>query len=112
MDDLIFAGCGLVCNNCEFFSGEKEPQCPGCSQVKGEPFWGQCKLYSCNRKNKVNHCGVCNNFPCELFVDQYDPNNPDGQKDALFRAGILAFRTKHGDKKAVELIRKLQTIDN
>lgn len=66
----------------------------------------------CNMDHSVGHCGVCGDFPCDLFVDQYDPNNPDGQKDAIVRAGILAYRAKHGDSKAVDLLRKVQTIDS
>ena len=111
-EDLIFAGCGILCNDCEFYSGEKAPQCPGCFQSDGAPFWGQCQLYKCNKQKSVDHCGICTDFPCEKFIDQFDPNNPEGQKDAVFRAGILAYRTKHGDKKAVDLLRKVQTLDS
>jgi hypothetical protein len=110
-DDLIFAGCGLICSDCEFFIGKKEPQCPGCTQSKGDPFWGQCQLYLCNKEKSVNHCGVCGEFPCEKFVDQYDPNNPDGQKDAIFRAGILAYRANHDDEQTAALLRKVQSAD-
>ena len=111
-EDLIFAGCGILCNDCEFHLGEKEPYCPGCTLAKGEPFWGKCQLHQCNIQKSVDHCGVCTEFPCEKFIDQYDPNNPDGQKDSIFRAGILAYRAKHGDNKAIDLLRKVQTTDS
>jgi hypothetical protein len=36
----------------------------------------------------------------------FDPNDPEGRRSAVYRAGIEAYRTRHGDEKAVELIRK------
>jgi hypothetical protein len=111
-DDLIFAGCGIICNDCDFFSGKNNPQCPGCIQAKGEPFWGKCQLYFCKKEKSASHCGICGDFPCDTFINQYDPNNPDGQKDAIFRAGILAYRANHDDERAAALSRKVQTVDS
>jgi hypothetical protein len=54
----------------------------------------------------ARHCGVCEDFPCDDFVNQFDPNNPEGQRNAVYRAGIEAYRARHGDEKAAELIRK------
>ncbi len=45
-------------------------------------------------------------FPCDKFVAMFDPNDPEGQRSAVYRAGIEAYRARHGDEKAVELIRK------
>jgi len=103
--DLIFTGCGLVCNDCEYYIGEKAPKCPGCSQVKGKPFWGECGLYSCIEEHGVEHCGLCNEFPCDKFIGQYDPSH--GPSNAVLRAGLLAYRAKHGDEKAAELAQKI-----
>ncbi len=54
----------------------------------------------------ARHCGVCEDFPCDKFVSQYDPNDPEGQRSAVYRAGIESYRAKHGDEKAAELIHK------
>jgi len=104
--DLIFSGCGTVCNDCEYFKGEKEPQCPGCAAQEGKPFWGECKLYSCMGEHGVAHCGLCGEFPCEMFMDTFDPSH--GPVSAAIRAGILAYRARHGDAKAAERARKIQ----
>jgi hypothetical protein len=41
-------------------------------------------------------------------MNHYDPNNPEGQRNAVVRAGILAYRTEHGDKKTLEMLNKLR----
>jgi hypothetical protein len=106
MNNLIeFSGCGTLCTDCEYHTGEKTPQCPGCSSMKGKPFWGECKLYACIMEHDVEHCGVCTEFPCDMFIETFDPSH--GQVSAVIRAGILAYRAKHGDEKTVELSRKV-----
>ena len=39
-------------------------------------------------------------------MNQYDPNDPEGQRSAVYRVGIEAYRAKHGDEKAAKLIKK------
>lgn len=104
--DLIFSGCGILCNDCEYYKGEKDPKCPGCEDQEGRPFWGECKLYFCVNEHDVEHCGLCDEFPCDKFIDAFDPSH--GQISSVVRAGVLAYRAKHGDKKTVELLRKIQ----
>jgi hypothetical protein len=106
MDELIFTGCGVICNDCEYLTGEKEPKCPGCTIHEGKPFWGECPTFSCVKEHGVQHCGLCGEFPCDRFIDMYDPAH--GQVSSLIRAGLLAYRAKHGDEKAVELARKIE----
>jgi hypothetical protein len=105
MTDLIFTGCGVICNDCVYFRGEKAPKCPGCRQVKGKPFWGECGLYFCIEEHGVEHCGLCSEFPCDKFIGQYDPSH--GPSSAVLRSGLLAYRAKHGDERAAELARKI-----
>ncbi len=97
----IFSPCGIVCDDCDWFKGEKEPECKGCTEVEGKPFWGECETYSCAQDKKVDHCGECGDFPCNEFMGRYDPE--EGPLNAVIRAGILAYRKQHGDEKAAEL---------
>jgi len=101
------AGCGEFCGSCAYHTGEKQPPCPSCEEHRGHPFWGECRTYSCITAHGVGHCGVCEEFPCENFINQYDPGNPEGQRDAVFRAGLLAYRARHGDANTLKLLRKL-----
>ena len=88
------APCGLVCEECEFYLSEKDISCPGCMEKKGKPFWGECEVYQCNEMQKKEHCGVCKEFPCETIINQFDPKNPRGEEEAIFRIGQLAIRAR------------------
>lgn len=105
MKDNILTPCGIICNDCEYFKGEKNPQCSGCTSIKGKPFWGNCPIYTCSLEQNVTHCGECTNFPCDDFIGQYDPAH--GPSSSLVRAGLLAYRTRHGEEKFIELSRKI-----
>jgi hypothetical protein len=59
-------------------------------------------------KHSVDHCGVCEEFPCEQFINHFDPNNPEGQRNAVTRAGVLAYRAKHRDEKTSVLLNKIE----
>jgi hypothetical protein len=101
--------CGENCEYCPNYLEEKQPRCLGCAALKGKPFWvtGICPIYACANKKGVNHCCFCKEFPCERFMNHYDPNNPEGQRNAVCRVGVLSYRTKHGDEKAATLLSKL-----
>jgi len=103
----LLTGCGESCGLCVNYLGERQPRCPGCTAMKGRPYWGECKIYVCLSSRKLDHCGLCDDFPCEGFIGHFDPNNPDGQRNAIVRAGILAYRIRHGDGKTLTLIGKL-----
>jgi hypothetical protein len=102
----MISPCGLDCSICEWHIGDRQPSCAGCTEIKGKPFWGTCPTYSCAQEHNSKHCGACSEFPCDKFVEMFDPNDPEGRRSAVYRAGIEAYRAKHGDEKAVELIRK------
>lgn len=108
MTDIVYAACGLICNDCPWYKGEKEPQCPGCEKIEGKPFWGTCETYKCAIEHGVDHCGLCNEFPCDGFMGRYDPST--GPENAVLRAGLLAYRARHGDEKAIELTRKVDKV--
>ena len=64
--------------------------------MQAVPFWGECKVNRCSTEKGLDHCGVCNDFPCELLIQQFDPSNPRGKEEAIFRIGQLAIRAKLG----------------
>ena len=108
MENGLIAPCGTYCGSCVYYTKERIPHCLGCGTQKGRPFWGECKLYSCAKEKRVEHCGLCNEFPSKLFVNQYDPEH--GQKSAFTRAGLLAYRKRAGTKKYLEMIKKLDHV--
>lgn len=103
---MMFSGCGILCSDCEYYTGAKNPKCTGCTKQAGKPFWGVCGTYACMQEHSVTHCGICEDFPCDKFINQYDPSQ--GPISAVLRAGILAYRAKYGDEKAASLAKKIQ----
>jgi len=108
MDKNLIAPCGTYCGTCTFLNRQEKPNCLGCGNQNGEPFWGKCKLHTC-AKGRVEHCGECEDFPCDLFVDQFDPAH--GQKSVFTRAGLLVYRRKVGTQKFIEMCEKLDRED-
>lgn len=106
MDDNLLAPCGSYCETCEFLKRKEKPSCLGCGNQLGRIFWGECKLYACVKSKGENHCGDCQDFPCDLFVNQFDPAH--GQTSVFTRAGLLIYRKKFGPEKYIEIVRKLE----
>jgi len=97
----LAAPCGLYCGDCEIL-GEK---CDGCAQVKGKPFWAEpygvevCPLYGCCVGQKhLEHCGLCADFPCQLFLSMRDPSQSDeeAEKSLKKKQKDLKLRKKIG----------------
>ena len=102
MNDTNYAPvCGIYCSSCGFL-GE---QCRGCGYVNGKPFWtaqipsGICPIYDCCRNQKqIEHCGLCADFPCKIFLELRDPNMSDEefQKSLAGRQEALKRRIEVG----------------
>ncbi len=105
MTDTSYAPvCGIYCGECGFLGR----QCPGCGNVEGKPFWalempgGVCPLHDCCRNQKrLEHCGLCDEFPCNPFLDLRDPNMTDDEFAASLnmRKCNLTARTQVGTEK-------------
>ena len=67
--------CGIRCEKCE---GREEVHCNGCLNME-KPFWGgECSVKRCCEERGLNHCGECEDFPCEVLSSMgvekgYDP---------------------------------------
>jgi hypothetical protein len=96
VDFNLASPCGSYCGECNSY----KKNCSGCGYVKGKPFWGECRFYSCVREKKVEHCGLCRDFPCDYFLSTYDPS--EGKWRVFYRAGQLAYRKKVGTNAWIE----------
>jgi len=86
IDLSLLAYCGLYCGGCSFKAAAKEnnrkhlysmpdkydylkgvelSECPGCKNDKER---GRCNIKDCAINKKIDHCGECDNYPCELIV--------------------------------------------
>ncbi|MFA5364990.1 MAG: DUF3795 domain-containing protein [Candidatus Bathyarchaeia archaeon] len=104
MDTNLAASCGLFCGTCEHL----KTKCSGCKNQKGKPFWTTmmnieaCPLYNCCVNTKhLEHCGECNEFSCQTFMEMRDPSLSDeeAEKALLARQNELVKRKEIGTKK-------------
>jgi len=103
----LAAACGLYCGSCQYLS----QQCRGCGQQRGKPFWTAqfnieiCPLYDCYVNQKqLEHCGLCDEFPCPAFTSLRDPSMSDeeAEKSLQDRQGNLIRRKETGTEKWLE----------
>ena len=75
----IYSICGINCAKCKY---KEKIGCKGCRESKGIMFWGECKISKCAQAKKLEHCGLCCNFPCDnLKAFAYDKQQGDnGQR--------------------------------
>lgn len=70
--------CGLDCNNCEY---KEKYNCGGCKATCGKAFYGECSLAKCAIEHEIEHCGLCDSFPCKLLNSySYDEEYGDNGK--------------------------------
>lgn len=68
--------CGIKCSQCAY---KEQMNCKGCVNIS-KPFWGEsCPVKSCCEGKQLEHCGHCEEFPCELLKQfSYDEKEGDG----------------------------------
>jgi hypothetical protein len=72
--------CGVDCTTCHLLD-----KCgKDCNESQGKPFYLEgiglevCDIYGCVRNQKnLNHCGECDELPCQIFFDWKDPDFTD-----------------------------------
>ena len=85
------ARCGLDCTTCPF---REKNNCPGCHKADGTMFWGKCTLALCSIGKGIEHCGLCDQFPCDL-LKSYSYAKEHGDNGQRIR-NLEALRNKHG----------------
>ncbi len=75
---MVQSRCGIVCSECAY---KEQVNCQGCIHIS-KPFWGDvCPVKSCCENKKLEHCGCCDTFPCELLHSfAYDKEQGDDGK--------------------------------
>ena len=91
---MRYPPCGRYCALCEAAAAGL---CVGCVATKGQPFHldgKACPLWVCAQEQGVAHCGACETFPCETYLNWYNPEH--GQQNVLPYLGLLLIREKLG----------------
>lgn len=75
---MIESRCGIECSKCEY---REQMNCKSCINID-KPFWGECPVKSCCENKKIENCGMCKDFPCDLLKQfAYDKEQGDnGQR--------------------------------
>ncbi len=61
---MIESRCGILCSHCGY---RDQVNCAGCLHIQ-KPFWGEaCPVKSCCEKQNLEHCGQCDEIPCQLL---------------------------------------------
>lgn len=77
-ETMIESRCGILCSECTY---REQVNCEGCIHIQ-KLFWGDsCPVKSCCETKTKEHCGNCENFPCDLLNQfAYDEKQGDGGK--------------------------------
>jgi len=74
--------CGTNCAVCKF---RERFDCKGCRQMQGQPFWGYCDIYACAENHAFDHCGQCEELPCDMLRKAIENGHQSGRLENLLR---------------------------
>jgi hypothetical protein len=67
----LAAVCGRYCAVCDAYL---EGTCCGCAYQLGRTRRGECPVFECCIAGRgLEHCGLCPDFPCQVFVSHAPP---------------------------------------
>ena len=65
------AACGCYCGDCRAC---QDGTCSGCGYQLGLTPRGECALFQCCVTQRgLEHCGLCVDFPCQVFMSHAQP---------------------------------------
>lgn len=71
MSCRLAAVCGRYCGTCDAYLGGS---CCGCAYQLGRTQRGECPIFECCIVGRgLEHCGLCRDFPCQVFVAHARP---------------------------------------
>ena len=85
MDMALIAMCGDYCGECNY---REKTNCPTCQVARGKMFYGECRVASCCSSKGLQHCGLCDEMPCDILKDAFaHPEHGDkGERLANLKA--------------------------
>ena len=87
----LAAVCGRYCGRCNAYQADG---CCGCAYQLGSTRRGDCPLFECCISERgLEHCGLCLDFPCQVFVSHGPPLEVARLYKALRRRAALGTTT-------------------
>ena len=74
---MVKSRCGIICDTqkCKEAFGF---DCEGCLNISSPPWGESCAVKACSEGRKLNHCGECEDFPCDLLKNfSFDKEHGD-----------------------------------
>ena len=103
----LAAVCGIYCGGCNYLDGK----CKGCSSERGRVFWTKaeeipwdtCPIWECCvQQKRLEHCGLCSDFPCSTYLELKDPSDPEADTHKRQSMESLKHRTEVGTRRWLE----------
>jgi hypothetical protein len=67
----LAAVCGRHCAACDAY---RQELCCGCGYQLGKTRRGECPVFECCIAQRgLEHCGLCVDFPCQVFISHAPP---------------------------------------
>ena len=67
----LAAVCGHYCGDCDTY---RDGECCGCAYQLGQTCRGECPVFCCCIAVRgLEHCGLCPDFPCQVFLSHAPP---------------------------------------
>jgi hypothetical protein len=83
----LAAVCGRYCAACTAYEGGS---CCGCGYQLGQTRRGECAVFCCCIEDRgLEHCGLCLDFPCQVFLSHAPPRDVARRYRALRRRAEL-----------------------
>jgi hypothetical protein len=80
------AVCGLYCGTCEACETEESGTCRACAYQLGLAVEGECRIFQCCVVERgLEHCGLCPDFACQLFLASAEPMEVQRRYRSLLR---------------------------
>lgn len=77
----LAAVCGRHCGACDAY---QDGSCCGCAYQLGKTRRGECPIFECCIVARgLEHCGLCLDFPCQVFVSHTRPLDVARQYETL-----------------------------
>jgi hypothetical protein len=96
----LAAICGRYCGTCTAY---EDGSCCGCGYQLGQTCRGECPLFQCCIIDRgLEHCGLCPDFPCQVFVSHASPLEVARRYRALRRRaeiGTIAWLDEEGARR-------------
>jgi hypothetical protein len=101
--DCLRRRLAAVCGrNCELCDAYQDSLCCGCGYQLGQTCRGECAIFQCCvGEQGLEHCGLCPDFPCHLFMSLTSPLDVAKRYRALCRRieiGTIAWLDEQAER--------------